>query len=86
MRGGQSSGRRGHFPIASVDQDEGSAGPPTQGRAPQGGLPGPNTWQDAQAAVTPRFIFGMHGTPVILSSPWQTPWPFLAHKLYLVSE
>lgn len=26
-----------------------------------------------QAAVTPHFIFGMHGTLVILSSPWQTP-------------
>lgn len=26
-----------------------------------------------QAAVTPYCIFGMHGTPVILSSPWQAP-------------
>lgn len=67
-------------------QDGGSHRPTNSGQAPRGGLPGPNTWQDAQTAVTPCFIFGMHGTLVILSSPWQTPWPFPAHGVHLVSQ
>lgn len=73
-RWGQSGRRERPLPMASVETPPGlrlqhAHQPCSSARVSLA----PTLSRMQQAAVTPHCIFGMHGTPVILSSPWQAP-------------